>query len=175
VSSRAAVATLPYRVPARPARILIHVRRVEAVALLVAAVYVVIAPHTHPLFALPFLATAVLLHPRPSARVNARAAHRARLIEFLEVEAARLRQRYMEIRALPLSLARTQAQWQIRREIATWIASAEARFRVFPEFRQIFVEHRKQGGIIDELDACLQRLRELKRLGELSQKLRLPI
>ncbi|HWO72944.1 MAG TPA: hypothetical protein VNN21_05245 [Dehalococcoidia bacterium] len=172
MSSRAAVAALPLN---RPARILIQVRRVEAIALLIAAAYVVAAPHMHAVFALPFLAIAVLLHPRPRTLANARAAQRARLIDFLDAEARHLRQRYMEIRALPLSLSRTQAQWQIRREIAAWIVRAETRFRVFPEFQPIFAEHRRQGGIIDELDSCLQRLRELKRLVELSRELRLPI
>ena len=146
--------------------------------LLAAAGFALFSPQLPPVAALPLIALALLLHPgRPTTRSpsSIREERRSQFLSSLENEAQQLRKRYVEASRFPLSQGRTQEQWQIGREAASWIASAESQFRAFPEFRAIFEAHQKRGDVIYELDSCISRLGELRRLCLLSRKLKLPI
>jgi hypothetical protein len=158
-------------------RILNGVRRVELILLLLTGA--VLGFYYQPwgaLLALPMFAAAVILVPRERSIAPPTREHsRLDFLEKVEIEGIGLRDRYLEVRAQPLSQSRSNAQKQIRRQIKLWIETTEARFGAYPEFAAIFESHNKNGGVVAELEACLVRLEELSRLSRLSQSLYLPI
>jgi hypothetical protein len=168
------VLSLPFETQAR---ILDRVRRVELILLLLTgALFGFYYQPWGAFLSLPMLATAVILVPRERALPAAtREQMRFSFLEKATTEATDLQARYLEIRGRPLSATRSHAQKQVRRQIKLWMEAADVRFDAYPEFAAIFRAHDRRGGLIAELDACLQRLDELQRLCVLSKRLKLPI
>ena len=162
--------------PAAQPRLVMNILRAESVALLSIAAYAAFAPQSPTLVALPLILLALFMHPaRPRSVANIRAERRSLFLASLASEAQGLRERYLKLSRLPLSQSRSQECWQLQRQVASWIASAESQFRPYPEFKAIFEAHQAPGNVIDELDACISRLGQLRRLTALSRKHKLPI
>ena len=75
---------------------------------------------------------------------------------------------------LPLGEARSQDLWTVRRDVTMWLQNSMGRLDRYPEVARILRTHRATGGLIDELDAALQRLADIRRLCSASDRLRLP-
>ncbi|HEX5369072.1 MAG TPA: hypothetical protein VFY10_06615 [Dehalococcoidia bacterium] len=162
--------------PASRARLLDSVRWVEVAALSLSSLIAAISIHYGVLLATPLLLIAFILVPRDRVAVEKqRASERASLVNQVRQEGYQLRSVYMAVRGQALSGERTRAQASARRGIVQWISSTNKKLETYPEFAGIFQAHRSSGGIIAELDCCLQRLSELRQLGLLSDRLELPI
>jgi hypothetical protein len=168
---RASVAT------ANPGRLalVVNIRRIECILLLSAAALLLFSSQMPPLAILPLIVTALTVYPRKPTLTETRTERRKQFVAFLEQQAEDLRKVHFELSQLPVSMQRAQMLWQVERQISEWIASAESQFRAFPEFKAIFEAHHQSGAPVYELDSCLARLAELRRLCSLSQKLKLPI
>jgi hypothetical protein len=167
----------PAAVYTGPERILDAVRLVETAMLLLASL--MLALHMEvvgAVLAAPIIGAAIIIRPRDRrSAVRVRTERRAAFVNSAQTEALGLRARYMETRSRRLSLPRSRALSDIRLEIMRWIDSTGYQLAEYPEFQLIFLAHRSTGGVLDELDSCIGRLSEIRRLCSLSERLRIPI
>jgi hypothetical protein len=158
-------------------RVLDTVRRVEVAGLV--ALSLVLAVQHPPdglAAASAMLLIAAFLLPRTrQAEAVSREDARMAVLNQLQSEALDLRTRYMAAREHPLTLNRSNSLWEVRRDITIWLTACQKQIAPYPEFSGIFKARRGHGGVIDELDRCLNSLSELKRLASLSKRLQLPI
>jgi hypothetical protein len=158
-------------------RILDAVRLVETAALLIASVVLALYMEVFGVvLAAPILGAAAIIRPRDRrSAAKVRTERRSAFVNSTQAEAVGLRARYIETRGRSLSLSRTLALGEVRLDIRHWINLTSQRFADFPEFQLIFLAHNNSGGVLDELDGCIRRLSEIRRLCSLSERLGLPI
>jgi hypothetical protein len=156
-------------------RVLDLARTIECIALLAGAGVIVGAmPMPGALLAAVLVGMAVVLRPRERALHATRADHRREAVRRLTAEGLLLRWRYLDARKLPVGQARADALWSVRRDVTIWLEKSTARLSRYPEVAGILRTHRATGGVIDELDCAMQRLADIRRLCNVSEKLRLP-
>jgi hypothetical protein len=150
------------------------IRRIEIGWLLALSVAVAIAYQPIGFVAAyAMLAAALALIPKRETVVREDA--RLDLLNRLQAHGLDLRTRYILAREDEPTFERSQALWEVQREITVWLANSQDRLRRYPEFAGIYEFRRGRGGLIDELDRSLAALSELRRLSTISKNLQLPI
>jgi hypothetical protein len=158
------------------AKVLDTIRRIEIAWLLVLSVTVAWAYQPAGFVAaFAMLAAALALVPQRHEAAATRDEARLELLNRIQTEGLELRARYVTIRETEPTYERSQALWQVVRELTVWLARSQDRLRRYPEFAGIFEFRRGNGGTIDEVDRSLAAFSELRRLSTLSQNLQLPI